>query len=54
MGDDGQEGAKKCALIDYQHAMHGPLAYDLVNLLEDARVECKSLIVAMLQWTKSP
>ena len=34
-GDDLQ----KCALIDYQDALHGSLPYDLVNLLEDARVE---------------
>ncbi len=29
----------KCALIDYQDALYGSLAYDLVNLLEDARVD---------------
>ena len=30
---------KRCALIDYQDALYGPLPYDLVNLLEDARVD---------------
>ncbi len=28
-----------CALIDYQDALYGALPYDLVNLLEDARVD---------------
>lgn len=31
-------GIKKCALIDYQDALTGPLPYDLMNLLEDARM----------------
>ncbi|MCK5374438.1 MAG: phosphotransferase [Alphaproteobacteria bacterium] len=30
---------RQCALIDYQDAFYGPLPYDLVNLLEDARVD---------------
>lgn len=34
---EGEEGIKQCALIDYQDAMHGPLPYDLLNLLENAR-----------------
>ena len=28
-----------CGLIDYQDAMFGPLPYDLINLLEDARAD---------------
>ena len=36
---DGGAGIKQCALIDYQDALHGGLPYDLVNLLEDARVD---------------
>jgi len=32
-----EDGLKKCALIDFQDALYGPLPYDLVNLLEDAR-----------------
>lgn len=32
------KGIKQCAIIDYQDASIGPLPYDLVNLLEDARV----------------
>ncbi len=39
----------KCALIDYQDALYGGLAYDLVNLLEDARVDIpKDLRSAMI------
>ncbi len=30
-------GTKQCGLIDYQDALYGPLPYDLLNLLEDAR-----------------
>ncbi len=33
----GLEGIKACGLLDFQDAMIGPLAYDLVSLLEDAR-----------------
>ncbi len=34
-----ESGIEQCALIDYQDAFLGPLPYDLVNLLEDARVD---------------
>ncbi len=35
----GREGGNihRCGLLDFQGAMHGPLAYDLANLLEDPR-----------------
>lgn len=33
------DGLARCALIDFQDALSGPLPYDLVNLLEDARVD---------------
>lgn len=33
------KGTKQCALIDFQDALYGPLPYDLLNLLEDARVD---------------
>ena len=36
---EGEEGIRRCGLIDYQDAVCGPLPYDLVNLLEDARVD---------------
>ncbi len=34
-----EEGTNRCGIIDYQEAMIGPCAYDLVNLLEDARID---------------
>jgi aminoglycoside/choline kinase family phosphotransferase len=33
----GREGVAACGLVDYQDAVIGPAAYDLVSLLEDAR-----------------
>lgn len=35
----GEQGLKRCGILDYQGAMAGPLPYDLANLLEDARVD---------------
>jgi aminoglycoside/choline kinase family phosphotransferase len=29
----------RCGILDFQNAMHGPVLYDLANLLEDARRE---------------
>ncbi len=34
-----EAGVKRCGLLDFQEALSGPVAYDLVNLLEDARVD---------------
>ena len=34
---DGREGVAACGLLDFQDAVIGPMAYDLVSLLEDAR-----------------
>lgn len=34
---DHEEGIRRCGLLDYQGALWGPLPYDLVNLLDDAR-----------------
>jgi aminoglycoside/choline kinase family phosphotransferase len=33
----GREGVKACGLLDFQDALSGPLAFDLVSLLEDVR-----------------
>jgi aminoglycoside/choline kinase family phosphotransferase len=30
---------RRCGILDFQSAMHGPVLYDLANLLEDARRE---------------
>lgn len=34
---ESQTGLKRAGVIDFQDALQGPIAYDLVNLLEDAR-----------------
>jgi len=34
-----EEGMRQCAVIDHQDAFYGPQPYDLVNLLEDARID---------------
>ena len=34
---EGRDGIAACGLLDFQDAVLGPLAYDLVSLLEDAR-----------------
>jgi len=33
----GREGIARCGLLDFQDALFGPVTYDLVSLLEDAR-----------------
>ena len=43
-------GISGCGLLDFQDAVIGPMAYDLVSLLEDARRDVNSyLIKSMLQ-----
>lgn len=34
---DGRKGVARCGLLDFQDAAIGPISYDLVSLLEDAR-----------------
>jgi len=34
---EGREGVARCGLLDFQDAVIGPITYDLVSLLEDAR-----------------
>jgi tRNA threonylcarbamoyl adenosine modification protein YjeE len=34
-----REGVKRIGLLDFQDALRGPLAYDLVSLLQDARLD---------------
>jgi N-acetylmuramate 1-kinase len=34
---EGREGVAACGLLDFQDAVIGPVAYDVVSLLEDAR-----------------
>ncbi len=35
----GREGIKRVGILDFQDALSGPLAYDLVSLLQDARLD---------------
>ncbi len=37
MGLAGREGIEACGLLDFQDAVRGPVSYDLISLLEDAR-----------------
>ncbi len=37
MGLAGREGTDACGLLDFQDAVRGPVSYDLISLLEDAR-----------------
>jgi tRNA threonylcarbamoyl adenosine modification protein YjeE len=34
-----REGVRRVGLLDFQDALHGPVAYDLVSLLQDARLD---------------
>ena len=46
----GEEGLKRCGILDFQGAMKGPLAYDLANLLEDVRADIPAPVkTALLQ-----
>jgi N-acetylmuramate 1-kinase len=46
----GRKGVAACGLLDFQDALIGPAAYDVVSLLEDARRDLSpGLVEAMLQ-----
>ncbi len=46
----GRAGVAACGLLDFQDALIGPAAYDLVSLLEDARRDiAPPLVAAMLE-----
>ncbi len=46
---EGREGIAACGLLDFQDAMIGPVAYDVVSLLEDARRDVEpGVVVEML------
>ena len=42
----GRPGIKACGLLDFQDAVEGPITYDLMSLLEDARRDVDSNLVA--------
>ncbi len=41
----GREGVARCGLLDFQDAVVGPVSYDLVSLLEDARRDVSPAVV---------
>nr|WP_184431967.1 phosphotransferase [Roseospira goensis] len=44
-----RDGLAGCGLLDFQDAVAGPLTYDLVSLLEDARRDIDPALVAAMQ-----
>jgi N-acetylmuramate 1-kinase len=42
---EGREGVARCGLLDFQDALIGPVSYDLVSLLEDARRDVSPAVV---------
>jgi hypothetical protein len=42
---DGREGVAACGLLDFQDAVRGPVTYDLVSLIEDARRDVSPAVV---------
>ena len=43
---EGRAGISRCGLLDFQDAVIGPVSYDLVSLLEDARRDVSPAVVA--------
>lgn len=46
---EGRDGLAQCGLLDFQDAVIGPLSYDLMSLLEDARRDVDPNIVRDLR-----
>ncbi len=46
---EGRSGVAACGLLDFQDAVIGPAAYDLVSLLEDARRDVTPSVVAAMR-----
>jgi len=42
---EGRQGVARCGLLDFQDALMGPVSYDLVSLLEDARRDVSPAVV---------
>jgi aminoglycoside/choline kinase family phosphotransferase len=42
----GRSGIKACGILDFQDAVEGPVTYDLMSLLEDARRDINPALVA--------
>jgi len=45
---DGRRGLQACGLLDFQDAVIGPIAYDLVSLIEDARRDVSAPVRAAM------
>ena len=45
---DGRDGVARCGLLDFQDAVAGPVTYDLMSLLEDARRDIDPGLVARM------
>ncbi|MCF8480483.1 MAG: phosphotransferase [Rhodospirillum sp.] len=45
----GREGVSACGLLDFQDALRGPVTYDLMSLLEDARRDIESDLIARMK-----
>jgi len=46
---DGREGVGACGLLDFQDAVIGPPAYDLMSLLQDARRDVPETLAAAMR-----
>jgi N-acetylmuramate 1-kinase len=46
---DGRDGIAACGLLDFQDAVIGPVTYDLVSLLEDARRDVPPALAAAMR-----
>ena len=46
---DGRRGLQACGLLDFQDAVIGPIAYDLVSLIEDARRDVSAPVAAAMR-----
>jgi hypothetical protein len=42
---EGRQGIEACGLLDFQDALWGPVVYDLVSLVEDARMDLDPALV---------
>ena len=45
----GRAGLKACGILDFQDAVSGPVTYDLMSLLEDARRDINPALVAEMK-----
>ena len=46
---NGREGVAACGLVDFQDAVAGPVSYDFVSLVEDARRDIPNALVGELR-----